>query len=91
MVLTFLSFDVERDCYASGACACFDYLEVSHGNYSERFCGTDLPASVTTTFTMTLKLVTGYFGERSGFLASVCCDVSVSGTFASKSQLTIHF
>ena len=85
LVLTFETFDVEYNAAYCGGCC--DYLEISHGDSSQTFCGTDLPASITTTFTMTLKFITNNMvisPERSGFLASVCCDVSVSG------KLSVH-
>ena len=42
--LTFIFvFDVEEDKNCS-----YDYVEVSHGNYSERFCGGSLRGSVIT-------------------------------------------
>ena len=42
ILLTFLSFDIE-DAFSCN----FDWVEVTYGDYSERFCGNDLPGPFT--------------------------------------------
>ena len=57
-----------------------DYLEISDGSSSQRYCGTSTPAPLTTTNTITVKLHLvrddGVYGA--GFLATACCSVAVT-------------
>ena len=57
-----------------------DYLEISDGSSSQRYCGTSTPAPLTTTNTITVKLHLVDYGDVSdtGFLATACCSVGVS-------------
>ena len=54
-----------------------DHLEIIDGSSSQRYCGTSTPAPLTTTNTITVKLLTGN-GGGTGFLASICCSVQVT-------------
>ena len=53
-----------------------DYLEISEGSSTQRYAGTSTPAPLTTTNTITVKLLTG--NGSKGFLASICCSVQVT-------------
>ena len=61
-----------------GACPRTDYLEISDGSSSQRYCGTSTPAPLTTTNTITVKLHLEDDGVRSKFLATACCSVAVT-------------
>ena len=54
-----------------------DYLEISDGSSSQRYCGTSTPAPLTTTNTITVKLHV-VWGYGAGFLATACCSVAVT-------------
>ena len=61
-----------------GGCA-GDYLEISDGSSSQRYCGTSTPAPLTTTNTITVKLhLVDYDVSGTGFLATACCSVAVT-------------
>ena len=56
-----------------------DYLEISDGSSSQRYCGTSTPAPLTTTNTITVKLhLVDFDVSGMGFLATVCCSVDVT-------------
>ena len=56
-----------------------DYLEVSDGSSIQRYCGTSIPATLTTTNTITVKLhLVDHDDRGTGFLATVCCSVGVT-------------
>ena len=63
-----------------GGCLPGDYLEISDGSSSQRYCGTSTPAPLTTTNTITVKLHLVDHDDRrgTGFLATVCCSVGVT-------------
>ena len=62
-----------------GGCLPGDYLEISDGSSSQRYCGTSTPAPLTTTNTITVKLhLVDYDGIGAGVLASICCSVGVT-------------
>ena len=63
----------------TGPCPRTDYLEISDGSSSQRYCGTSTPAPLTTTNTFTVKLhLVDYDVSRTGFLAAACCSVGVT-------------
>ena len=54
-----------------GGCLPGDYLEISDGSSSQRYCGTSTPAPLTTTNTITVKLhLVDYDGSVAAFLAT---------------------
>ena len=56
-----------------------DYLEISDGSSTQRYCGTSTPAPLTTTNTITVKLhLVDYDVSGTGFLATACCSVAVT-------------
>ena len=61
-------------------CLAGDYLEISDGSSSQRYCGTSTPVPLTTTNTVTVKLhLVDYDGvSDTGFLATACCSVDVT-------------
>ena len=80
--LSFSSFDVE---YHS-RCG-YDWVEVSYGSYSEKFCGRSNPGPVTSTGpTMTVRMHTDGSATRSGFMA-VWTTTRTPGT----SKITLEF
>ena len=64
--LTFISFEVEFDPF--GDCG-FDYVEVSYGNFSEKYCGTSLPGPFFSNTTITVKFNSDDFYNMTGFSA----------------------
>ena len=66
---------------------CHDWVEISDGNSSQRYCGTSVPGPFTSTGTnMTVKFHSDMGRTGTGFLAVVCCSVNVTtdvntGTF----------
>ena len=56
-----------------------DYLEISEGSSTQRYAGTSTPAPLTTIETITVKLhLVDYDVSGTGFLATVCCSVSIT-------------
>ena len=78
MNLIFEAFDVEQNdvCDNGGCC---DYLEISYGNISQKYCGSAIhgPFSNINT-TMTITFHSDRYGTRSGFLATFCCSVKAT-------------
>ena len=83
ILLTFVSFDLPEcdydfDDYTNqfeDKCTCDDYVEVSYGTYSERFCGDTVPDYITSCgSSMVIKFhsdrySTGYWNTGTGFRA----------------------
>ena len=62
-----------------GGCLPGDYLEISEGSSSQRYCGTSAPAPLTTTNTIKVKLHLVEGDERGAwFQATACCLVNVT-------------
>ena len=63
--LVFVSFDIE------GHSSCgYDWVEVSYGSYTEKFCGSSIPGPFTSIGpTMTVKMHTDRSETRTGFRA----------------------
>ena len=62
-----------------------DYLEISDGSSSQRYCGTSTPAPLTTTNTITVKLhLVDYDVSGTGFLATVCCSINITTDITGK-------
>ena len=65
ILLTFLSFDIE----AHSGCN-YDWVEVTYGDFSERFCGNDLPGPFTSCgSSITIKFQSDDSVSRTGFRA----------------------
>ena len=64
--LTFTSFEVEFDPF--GDCG-FDYVEVSYGNFSEKYCGLSVPGPFISNTTITVKFHSDDFYNETGFRA----------------------
>ena len=64
--LTFTSFEVEFDPF--GDCG-FDYVEVSYGNFSEKYCGLSVPGPFISNTTITVKFNSDDFYNETGFRA----------------------
>ena len=64
--LTFISFEVEFDPF--GDCG-FDYVEVSYGNFTKKYCGTSLPGPFFSNTTITVKFNSDDFYNMTGFNA----------------------
>ena len=78
----FVGVGVGASIYTTVAGCPGDYLEISDGSSTQRYCGTSTPAPLTTTNTITVKFVLYWDGvvgnEGTGFLATVCCSVGVT-------------
>ena len=64
--LTFITFEVEFDPF--GDCG-FDYVEISFGNFIEKYCGTSLPGPFISNTTITVKFQSDDFYNMTGFRA----------------------
>ena len=64
--LTFTSFEVEFDPF--GDCG-FDYVEVSYGNFSKKYCGLSVPGPFISNTTITVKFNSDDFYNETGFRA----------------------
>ena len=64
--LTFTNFEVEFDPF--GDCG-FDYVEVSYGNFSEKYCGLSAPGPFISNTTITVKFHSDDFYNETGFSA----------------------
>ena len=62
--MVFESFDIEYD----STCA-YDWVEVSYGSYSEKFCGRSIPSFTSTGQTMTVRFQTDNSVVDLGFSA----------------------
>ena len=72
--LTFQAFDLEDYSQFNSTtdpfCA-YDYVEVVHDSYNEKFCGSDIPDSITSTGTsMTVTMKTDVSVNGTGFAAT---------------------
>ena len=62
-----------------GGCLPGDYLEISDGSSTQRYCGTSTPAPLTTTNTITVKLhLVDDDGSGAAFLATITGLVGVT-------------
>ena len=87
IVLTFETFDTEGDDTCDSANEFIDIVEINDGSSTQFHCGTSIPEPVTSTAgIITVKFRSDQFGTRSGFLASVCCFVSVTTDVTSEWQ-----
>ena len=63
-------------------CSCCDYIEISHGSFTQRYCHRgqiEIPATFTSSgTTMTVKFHTDNHAIESGFIAIICCDVNIT-------------
>ena len=83
--LTFDSFNLEDNW---GDCG--DYVEISNGSFTERFCRGPLPGPITSsTGEMTVKFNSDSYETRTGFFAVVCCSVNVTTDAESESSPTL--
>ena len=64
--LTFITFEVEFDPFDD--CG-FDYVEISFGNFNEKYCGTSLPGPFISNTTITVKFQSDNFYNMTGFRA----------------------
>ena len=64
--MTFDSFDVE-DCWDD---CCYDFVEVSYGSFSQKFCGSTIPGPFTADSPITVKMKTDESVRHQGFSAS---------------------
>ena len=80
--MTFEAFHMEDH----ATCA-YDYVEVSFGDYSERFCGGQVPGPFSSTDTITVKVHTDYSVTETGFSAVwTAAPASSSDTFTSRNH-----
>ena len=69
------------------ATCAYDYVEVSFGDYSERFCGGQVPGPFSSTDTITVKVHTDYSVTETGFSAVwTAAPASSSDTFTSRNH-----
>ena len=79
ITLTFQSMDLEyfADCGNDGCCV---YVEVTHSSSTQRFCGSALPAPISSSGNMEVTFRSDSDVAWTGFLAVACCDLTVSTT-----------
>ena len=80
MSLRFETFQLE---YNEDECTitegCCDYVEISYGNMSQKYCGEQIPGPFNDiTESMTITFHTDESGNSTGFLAEVCCSVFIT-------------
>ena len=82
--LTFVNFDIfgpDNDNF------CGDYVEVDNETSNQIFCGYSIPGPFTSSGTrIIVKFHTDDFVTERGFLAVVCCDVTVTTGLTGKSS-----
>ena len=82
ILLTFDSFNLEDrwgDCGDYMHLLTGDYILISNGSFTEKFCRGPLPGPITSsTGEMTVKFKSDTYGARTGFFAVVCCSVTVT-------------
>ena len=57
---------------------CHDYVEVIHGSSTQRFCGSQLPAPISSSGNMEVTFSSDNIVAWTGFLATACCDLTVT-------------
>ena len=74
--LSFEVFNLE----APLADKCYDYVEISNGTDSRKFCGSQIPGPFINIIgeNLTLRFKTDSSGNEGGFNATVCCSVNVT-------------
>ena len=92
VLLEFGSFDVQ----SSPSCWGGDYVEISYGSFSQKYCNqnSDIPGPTPGPFTsfgspITVKFITGSTGTRTGFLAAACCGVTVTNSIDTGKQILL--
>ena len=60
---------------------CVDYVKISNGTNSQKFCGSYIPGPFTSTGgNVTLEFKTDSSGNEGGFEATACCSVDLTMT-----------
>ena len=75
--LSFEVFNLEAPMWADN---CMDYVEISNGTDSRKFCGSQIPGPFINIIgeNLTLRFKTDSSGNEGGFSATVCCSVNVT-------------
>ena len=75
--LSFEVFNLEAPLWADN---CIDYVEISNGTDSRKFCGSQIPGPFINIIgeNLTLRFKTDSSGNEGGFSATVCCSVNVT-------------
>ena len=75
--LSFEVFNLEAPLWADN---CMDYVEISNGTDSRKFCGSHIPGPFINIIgeNLTLRFKTDSSGNEGGFSATVCCSVNVT-------------
>ena len=82
--LTFVNFDIFGP---DNDNLCGDFVEVNDGSSTQIFCGYSIPGPFTSSGTrIIVKFHTDDFITDRGFLAVVCCDVTVTTGLTGKSS-----
>ena len=79
ITLTFQSLHLEYNAYYCGG-GCCDYVEVTHDTTTQRFCGSALPAPISSSGNMVITFRSDSTTAWTGFLAVACCDLTVTTT-----------
>ena len=78
ITLTFQSLHMEYNVNFCGGCC--DYVEVTHSSSTQRFCGSALPAPISSSGNMRVTFRSDRSLAYTGFLAVACCDLTVTTT-----------
>ena len=78
ITLTFQSLHLEYNALYCGECC--DYVEVTHDSTTQRFCGSALPAPISSSGNTEVTFRSDNSVAWTGFLAVACCDLTVTTT-----------
>ena len=81
--LTFEAFDLEPQ---YGSRCIWDWVEVSHGSFSEKYCGTSIPGPFVSESPITVKIRTDYSRTYSGFRATWTTETTTTTGMTSGSE-----
>ena len=76
ITLTFQSLHLQYNAYLCGGCC--DYVEVKHSSFTQRLCGSALPAPISSSGNMEVYFSSDNIVAWTGFLATACCDLTVT-------------
>ena len=78
ITLTFQSLHLEYSLYNCGGCC--DYVSISQSSSTQYFCGSALPAPISSSGDMEITFRSNSNTAWTGFLAVACCDLTVTTT-----------
>ena len=86
--LTFEAFDLEPQDHSR---CIWDWVEVSYGSFSEKYCGTSIPGPFVSESPITVKIRTDYSRTYSGFRATWTTETTTTTGMTSGSESSWYY